>query len=87
VKNSPSFSVPPSLSFYISVSLRLCGKYKKTGRKIEQEARLSGLFSRRVLFSLFFVSNFETDLREQVLPLDQSQRLVFQHAGGFGVQL
>ena len=60
--------------------------YKKSGRKIEREARLSGLCSRRVLFSLFFVSNFETDLRDQVLPFNQSQRLVFQHAGGFGVQ-
>src|SRR5262245_5656808 len=59
---------------------------KKSGRKIEREARLSGLSSRRVLFSLFFVSNFETDLWNQALPFDQSQRLVFQHAGGLGVQ-
>src|SRR5262245_31557973 len=73
-----SFSLSPPPLVSLSSSLCVCGGMdKKSGRKIEQEARPSGLFSRRVLFSLFFVSNFETDLWDQVLPLDQSQRLVF----------
>src|SRR6266511_2437976 len=78
---------PTLLSLSLSPCLPLSVAWaKKSGRKFEQEARLSGLSSRRVLFSLFFVSNFETDLWDQALPLDQSQRLVFQHAGGLGGQ-
>src|SRR5262245_2472351 len=81
---SPCLPLP--LSPCLPLSVAAVAWTKKSGRKIEREARLSGLSSRRVLFSLFFVSNFETDLWDQVLPLDQSQRLVFQHAGGLGVQ-
>src|SRR5215510_12978076 len=82
--------VPMKISLICARSLNQIAQYgyrQKSGRKIELEARLSGLFSRRVLFSLFFVSNFETDLWNQELPFDQSQRLIFQHAGGLGVQL
>jgi hypothetical protein len=39
-----------------------------------------------VLFSLF-VSNFERYLWNEELALDQAQRLILQHTGGFGGQL
>src|SRR5262245_49919305 len=79
-------SLSPCPPLRLRASVSAVAWTKKSGRKIEREARLSGLSSRRVLFSLFFVSNFETDLWNQALPFDQSQRLVFQHAGGLGVQ-
>src|SRR6266542_825162 len=66
------FSLSPCLPLSLSPCLPLSVAWaKKSGRKFEKEARLSGLSSRRVLFSLFFVSNFETDLWDQALHLDQ----------------
>src|SRR5215510_15965499 len=78
-------SISPNL-FDLTLCLRCLRwhRQKNQAGRLSHVARPSGLFSRRVLFSLFFVSNFETDLWDQVLPLDQSQRLVFQHAGGLG---
>src|SRR5262245_4230911 len=77
--------LPVFMTFSLCLCVSVAWTKNQAGRSSRVD-RLSGLSSRRVLFSLFFVSNFETDLWDQVLPLDQSQRLVFQHAGGLGVQ-